>query len=347
MTVVFHSRSNNYSIRSFPNVVHDSECFFYNEKDSEHGISITKSGINKNENNEYIYHLNHHDYRNIQVNSSNNMPTSNETRSQPGISQRYSTVFALAKNILTMSWNNCIKYNKDYPSPSLKEIHNQIVNYTIKRIKIKKNPLSKLFYNGVKEGAVFKIEQSLDNKYFAFTLLPLFDTGIQLKGDEYYLNLRNPGSTETRICRVKKEVFESALKSIRNLPGPYYAGGFLSKPDLKPPLFQSFVLIPISDYGAPIESSYERSLFNELAKENRKVQRPSESYYVSWNGFIPDGVLIDTTPHTIIEVYGMSENKEHYHLIKEKKRMVFSKIEQFRYWEWEAYKSISIPLLPI
>ncbi|KOO47808.1 hypothetical protein [Viridibacillus arvi] len=100
-----------------------------------------------------------------------------------------------------------------------------------------------------------------------------------------------------RKLRVRKEILDKEMEARRGLEGPYFVGGFVTKPSSQEiPVFQSFALLPISDYGAPIQSSYERRLYNELGKQKRLVQRPTTSYDVNWNGFIPDGIFIDTEP---------------------------------------------------
>lgn len=264
-------------------------------------------------------------------------------------SQAKPSIYALTKRLVTEAWNDSIKFagNKNYPTNDKAVIFNQLRNHTLKKYSVNGCSLFKIFYPGKTPGMVYRIEQA--NKTAAFTILMLADQ-IEDADDEYFvMHVKSPIEKESQKVLVKKTLYDNALQNIRSIRGPYFVGGFLTNTGFgTPPKFLSFCLVPISEYGTPIESSFERQLYNLLAEEKRKVIRPGvNSLKPEWNGFIPDGLFTDTKPHTILEVFGMSENAIDYHEERLLKIKCFSNLKpKYSFWYWDAYNNISVPLLP-
>ena len=64
-----------------------------------------------------------------------------------------------------------------------------------------------------------------------------------------------------------------------------------------------------------------------------------DRYHPKWDGLVPDGLLIDTKPPTIIEVFGMSESNVEYHLHRDYKIKHFTSLKpSYDFWYWDAFK---------
>ncbi|QLG39952.1 MULTISPECIES: hypothetical protein [unclassified Paenibacillus] len=96
----------------------------------------------------------------------------------------------------------------------------------------------------------------------------------------------------------------------------------------KPVEFRSMTSIPISSHGVVVDSSYERDIYNECHCQQRQIIRPPYNlkYYPTWNGMLPDGLFLDTSPETIVEIFGMSE----YHERKLQKTAHFTQLKGFK-----------------
>ncbi|MDQ0862076.1 hypothetical protein [Bacillus sp. V2I10] len=106
---------------------------------------------------------------------------------------------------------------------------------------------------------------------------------------------------------VNKNHWGKVNESLNVSSRPYIVGGFVKSVGKgRPPKFISIGILPINKYGVPIESSFERKLYDILCENKRLVQRPIDTkFYPLWNGLLPDGLLKDTEIPTIIEVFGM------------------------------------------
>ncbi|MBE1554374.1 hypothetical protein [Sporosarcina limicola] len=100
--------------------------------------------------------------------------------------------------------------------------------------------------------------------------------------------------------------------------------------------------------GAPVESSFERTLYNHLCENERAVVRHNANEHPAWNKLHPDGLLLDTKPCTILEVFGMSENMEAYHIVRSIKVDHFSSLRpKYNFWYWDAFTKADFKKVPI
>ena len=371
MSVAFYEKSCTYSIKSFPgkSIEHASNCFFAADDNSALGTdTISEKGLIEN-NGKVDVRLDVHDFKKT-IEPSNKFNrkdriNSKDTSGRTRISRNKSTVYALTKRLLTEAWNKSImkvRFPEDHKkSSSEKEVNpsqyptidKTTVFYCLRndilwKYSIGKDSLKNLFYSGGKTGQIFHIEAKSLSKSAAFTILLLEDANIVRKDERVVLSLRAP-SSDVRECFVPSHLYDNALGAINNISGPYFVGGFITKMPYTESLeFLSFCLVPISDYGTPIESSYERNLFNALALDKRLVTRPmSHKSNPKWNGFVPDGLLYDTQPKTILEVFGMSQGHVEY---QEKRKIKIEHFESlqphFNLWYWDANDGSIPPALP-
>lgn len=356
MSLPYFQKTDTYSLRTFPKKahLHKEDCYFslLNGDSSFSSNSTYQSGYSeKNGITEVNLDSQAYSIQDIlgtpATRTISTFPKS-EVRN-PSTSYAKPSIFSLTKRLVTEAWNDSIKYagNKNYPTSDKTIIFSRLSNYTLRKYSVNKVGLKDIFYNGVKTGRVQQIEKKF--KTAAFTILLLEDWIEKTDDGQIILDVRSPLRKESHKVCIKSTLFQNALKKVNGIPGPYFIGGFLTNTGYeKPPKFLSFCLVPISDYGTPIESSYERELYNQLAEEHRKVIRPTvHTIEPEWNGFIPDGLLIDTTPPTILEVFGMSEAITDYHEERLLKMKHFSNLKpRFSFWYWDAYKRSPISKIP-
>jgi hypothetical protein len=94
------------------------------------------------------------------------------------------------------------------------------------------------------------------------------------------------------------------------------------------------------DY-VPVDSMYEAQLAHKLVDEGRAFTKPIK--LDEDEGLLPDFILTDTRPPTMLEVFGM-ETPE-YLRRKEEKIRLYGEREQVL-WSWEAISDKRIPALP-
>lgn len=100
-------------------------------------------------------------------------------------------------------------------------------------------------------------------------------------------------------------------------------------------------LMPCSREYIPCDSSYEVRLANQLTNERRAFVKPLRLEYD--DDLLPDFKLMDTHKPISMEVWGM--NTPEYNAHRDEK------ISRYRargetLWEWEAWRSASIPVIP-
>ncbi|WP_046176237.1 hypothetical protein [Domibacillus indicus] len=193
------------------------------------------------------------------------------------------------------------------------------------------------------------IEKKHSFQSAAFTILYLDTDGIDRQDDKVLLTLLNPEKNRECQIQVQSMWFDRAFEMVNKVSGPYFAGGFVTRDGYNAmPEFTSFALVPISNYGAPVESTYERILYNHLSTHQRRVTRPfHKDVDHRWNGFIPDGLFIDTYPKTILEVFGISESDTTYHERRKAKIVQFSSLKpNYLFWYWDTYLKTKVPSLP-
>ncbi|MGE8081447.1 hypothetical protein [Peribacillus loiseleuriae] len=160
---------------------------------------------------------------------------------------------------------------------------------------------------------------------------------------------KNPATQEQYKFTVAFDLVDFTNRAVSVSDGPYIIGGFVENRGYgKIPEFISLSILPINKNGVPIESSFEREVYDQLCDEQRLIERPIESkYYPKWNGLIPDGLLLDTKPKTIIEIFGMSESNKEYHLHRKFKIELFNSLNSYYdLWYWDAFNGSKKPSLP-
>lgn len=360
MLIGYREDTNNYSIKSFPNraVLHGPSCF-YSPNNGESTLTterVYEKGFTEKDGKMKVK-LDTHDFKNpkhsapVSKDVQDDNKQSIKQASNTNVTSHKATIFALTKRLVTEAWNDSIKYaGKDqYPANDKIRVYESLTIHTLKKYEIEKYTLKDVLYAGEATNKVHVIEEKYKFQTAAFTILLLEDEVPSLESEFVTLKVKTPKKDAVREVLVNRLLYQNALTAINKLSGPYFVGGFLTARGFnKPPEFISFALVPISDYGAPVESSYERELFNLLAATKRKVTRPTrENADASWNGFIPDGLLIDTKPKTIVEIFGMSEDMIDYHERKAIKSQLFRSLQpKYDFWSWDAFQNLQIPPLP-
>ena len=101
-------------------------------------------------------------------------------------------------------------------------------------------------------------------------------------------------------------------------------------------------LLPIDRNYMPFDSSYEYRVAHELAAQDRYFMKPLRmDINERW---LPDYILLDTTPHTVMEVYGMVDSEKYAAHMEEKNRYY----ERWKtpLWTWIPQEQKEIPPLP-
>lgn len=357
MYITHSEKSGSYSIKSFPGKAqeHVTECLFSSANVSSLSTDTTyeKGYVEKDGKIEVKLHS--HDFKKATNNNQQanlaQPPSTGVRQGTIGNSRSKSTIYALTKRLVTEAWNKSIYNSKtnNFPMENKIQVYDSLRKDVLWKYSIGKDQLNSIFYSGAKVAQIFKLEQASKSKSAAFSILLLENDISTGDSDEVLLSLRSPKSADSIEVVVPRHLYLDALKAINNIPAPYFIGGFLTyRGPKKPPEFLSFCLLPISDYGAPIESSYERSVFNTLAAEKRKVVRPmSHNIGPSWSGFVPDGLFIDTNPKTILEIFGMSPNHLEYHEKRQIKIDHFNSLyPQYTLWYWDAFNGTPLPAFP-
>lgn len=359
MLIAYREKTNTYSIRTFPGKAkeHATSCFFSSGNDDTSLATDTtyeKGYVEKN--GKIEVKLDSHDFKktntnNLKANPAKTTTTSMGKRQNTSVSSYKSSVYALTKRLVTEAWNKSILASTmdKYPAEDKNMVYKSLKGDILWKYSIGRDQLDRIFYGGGLVGQISHLEGKSKSNSAAYTILLLEEDLTAETSDKVILSLRSPKYKELREIVVPTHLYNNALSAVNNIPAPYFIGGFLTYTSSKtPPEFLSFSLIPISDYGAPIESSFERTLFNKLSAEQRKVIRPvRETIDSSWNGFIPDGLLLDTKPKTILEVFGMSQNHLAYHEKRQIKIEHFSNLNSsYNLWYWDAFNGSSPPRLP-
>ena len=347
-------------ISSFDRKAHHIDCYYYSEENEKSlsPQSIYQKGFTENKDGTFEIQFDSQDYQtHKEVNDAampqvNNNEVTIRKNSAGGVATNKPSVFATMERIVTEAWNNSMKFrhSKGYPKNDVTTVYNQIADFVTKKYTHKEIGFNNYLYKGVHVRRIYSIKDELKKRYninsAAFTILLFQGEKVVQNGDMYRISLRNPNSEQLRELDVPNVLFEQALSAV-NMPGPYFAGGFVESTGYNgTPRFISFGLVAINEYGVPVESSYERQLYDQLCYEQRVVLRPMTNDRPEWNGFLPDGLLIDTTPPTIIEVFGMSENMVSYHEQRGIKIGLFSSLKpKYDFWYWDAFNQKEIPPL--
>lgn len=101
-------------------------------------------------------------------------------------------------------------------------------------------------------------------------------------------------------------------------------------------------LLPIDNHCIPFDSRYEYRVSQELVRQRRHFTKPLKM--VADEHFLPDFVLLDTDPSTVLEVYGMT-NLEEYVAHMEVKNAYYKK-NKTPLWTWTPEEQRRIPNFP-
>lgn len=100
--------------------------------------------------------------------------------------------------------------------------------------------------------------------------------------------------------------------------------------------------LPIDGSYIPFDSKYEYRVAHELVSQGRYFVKPLRmDVNERW---LPDYVLLDTTPHTVMEVYGMVDSEEYTAHMEEKNR--YYECWKTPLWTWIPQEQKEIPPLP-
>jgi hypothetical protein len=349
MSINYITAADSYYLKSYPKQAgnHHQNCHFFNENTLSSNSSYQKN-CKEDQQGNLLINLAAHDYKKLNTNASSSEGTTSENEG-PGKSVSKLTTSHLIKLIVTKAWNDYIFFNGKEQYPTLQSIFKQTMNITLKKFFIDKNiNLYDMSFKGGNTGKIFYIEQSLKNKFYPFVLFKLND--LVDEGEQYSLILEEPQKETIMNFTVNHLLWEEAKRATNVSDGPYLVGGFVKSTGKGlAPEFVSIGLLPINDYGVPIESSFEREAYNLFCSQQRLIQRPIDSkYHPQWNGLIPDGLFIDTAKPTIIEVFGMSESRTEYHLHRQFKIDHFTRLEgKYDLWYWDAFTGSPIPPIPL
>lgn len=100
-------------------------------------------------------------------------------------------------------------------------------------------------------------------------------------------------------------------------------------------------LMLVSKQYLPADSSYEVAAANALVKEERTFRKPLQ--VEPDEALLPDFLLTDTSPRTIMEVFGM-DTQEYLNRKAQKLRIYQEQGE--RVWTWEAARREQMPAFP-
>lgn len=264
------------------------------------------------------------------------------------------TLLAFFKRLLMDSWNISIynyKHKKLRYYPSLKNVYSYFSTTMAGKMCFGKNHTIKdVLFDGKSYLGTAAIQLA---KYKQLKLMIMLElVSATLENNTYTIRGKHLTTNKPFTVVCDKEKWEEALKDVRGIDGPQILGAWVTKTSSQITEISTLALIPISSHGVPIESSYERTFYNHCHYNNRLIIRPYElKYFPSWQGMLPDGLLIDTEMETIVEIFGMSENQIEYHERKRHKESHFKTLKDYpnkKYdlWIWNAYKGQQMSDLP-
>ncbi len=352
MTIAYIEEKDAYYLRSSSNQSskHAETCHFY-KKNSISSDSTHENGWKVDDKGYYSVSLNAHDYKLRDRKQSKEPSTASPlSLGEIGISTSKASLNQLVKFLVTQSWNLCIRFDSKKEYPTLTHVFNKIFHTTSRKILVTKElSLHQVLFKKGKIGTIYHLENEFKKKAQPFVLL-LLDFFVELiEESSFVIHARNPITQDLYKFTAPFQVMDHASRAVSVSDGPFIIGGFVKNKGFgKSPEFISLSMLPINKNGVPIESSFEREVYDQLCDEQRLIERPIESkYYPKWNGLIPDGLLLDTTPETIIEIFGMSESNKEYHLHRKFKIDHYNSLKpRYELWYWDAFNGSEKPILP-
>ncbi|MGG0360266.1 DUF1173 family protein [Bacillus tropicus] len=342
----------NYYLQTFPGQKnnHMEGCIFYGNSSIK--PNDYRTGWNEDEDGDIIVELESSTYKESKQEGTPSASTGNTTEST-AIKKQKLSIRELAKKLLLNAWDQYIHIEGHKTYPTLPIIFKQLVDYQASKTYLNKKKtvsLKSIMYKGGKVGSIYHILDKMKEKTGVFFLLE-YVSHEKINEDISSITGRFPSekADNTVSFIVKNKMLESAQLSNRVSNGPTVITGFVSQKGFKQYHIMSLGILSINTYGVVVESSHERELYDRICQEQRLVKRTYDPKYHphSWLGLKPDGLFIDTEIPTIIEVFGMSENMDSYHIERDFKLKHFSSLEpNYSFWYWDAYKGDTIPKFP-
>lgn len=342
----------NYYLQTFPGQKnnHLEGCIFYGNGSIK--PNDYKTGWNEDENGDIIVELESSTYKENQQEGTTSTSTSSTIEST-AIKQHKLSIRELAKKLLLNAWDQYMHNEGHKKYPNLPIIFEQFVEYQASKTYLNKTKtvsLKSIMYKGGKIGSIHHLLKGMKEKTGVFFILE-YVSHEKISEDISKITGRFPSNRadNTITFTVRNKVLENAKLSNRVSDGPTVITGFVIQKGFNQYHVLSLGILPINTYGVVVESSYERDLYDRICQEKRLVKRMYNTKYHShsWHGLQPDGMFIDTDIPTIIEVFGMSENIESYHVERDFKLKHFSSLEpKFSFWHWDAYKGENMPMFP-
>lgn len=282
----------------------------------------------------------------------NTMP-SNRNQKVTKNMQNEKTLAGFLRNLISESWE--IKTYKEQKTISFEEFYGFMIYYT-KYIKANgKYKLNDILcnapYNKSNNSNFYRQKnvRSMRNSPGYMFVISKFIGKRNIDDNKYEIVLSNIRTNENFKYICDKSIWDDAVSINTVTEPPFIVGGY-ARYNRKVRGIQLFscAVVPISNNGVFVESSYERRLYNYLHQENRIFVKPYKAYY-SFKNMKPDGILVDTAPKckTIIEVFGESKDNIIYHKRRLQKIKHFSSLKKYNFWKWDAYlDSSTIPDLP-
>jgi hypothetical protein len=356
MTVAYYEEFDKFSLRTYPSQkhLHSKWCFFYGgtyNKKNNH-----ESSWKEMDNGNISVKLFEKDFKNQKHQKNEDVQKTkihqnlSSSLHDSGTSKGKLTLYEFSRRLLIKSWDDFIFFKGRNHYPTLVDVYDQLVRYTIKKVMINRVvSLDQLMYFKGKVGKIYIIEKQHNFKFFPYFLLKYVKHENKDK-NVAQLFLQNPLTSEEVVFDVDRILIEECFKKTIVKDGPYMIGGFVRSGGYeKNPIVHQIAVIPINEHGVVVESSYERRFYDKVCEEKRLVQRIYDTkYHPKWNGIKPDGLFIDTSPHTVVEIFGISESMEYYHEARKLKIEHFSRLQpHYAFWYWDAYKRNDIPAFPL
>ncbi|MFY0521083.1 hypothetical protein ACOMCU_25145 [Lysinibacillus sp. UGB7] len=303
----------------------------------------------------------------VDVSSGNNRKKSYSLNKRNSYNKGNMTIGSFGRELLSRAWElamdnhfyNNIEENgiKKYKYPSIFVMRQALSSLFIGKdnpqVKVeisKKNFLQdKLMLGFEKTGRIYHENKRGVNPVI---LMPFKKENIEIDFDESYHLLKLPGyDNNERELLIDKNEWLEITKTDKTRVNYYNHNQFfiigLGKTNTynKPPIIYNAELIPTTDRGLFVDSSFENKLFVQLEKNRRNFIKPNQLLEVL-DFLKPDAILRDTYRPYIIEVFGMSESEMEYHKSRLKKIEYYESLSDYGFYKWDAFNMEDIKPFP-
>lgn len=264
------------------------------------------------------------------------------------------TIFGLATKLNMMAWEKIVMGNKERLPADREELSKHVYGIARNiRISNKKASLQSLFYDEFLKGKkISDLTVQKDNSFMYMEYIA--EKGIRSEtigeNEWHYITCRNSFGKEVAFY-VDAEEWKEKLK-IEPHSSIYIVAGFAyraSKYHHRKLTLSNYCLMPVSERGLFVESSYEKKMYDYLCKHEKnfiKPYLPIEEY----GGYVPDFIVYEKESMAvgeeekkkkpiIGEIFGIVGNKE-YDERKEEKKAI-ARTEAFQSVYRFAYKDMS------